>query len=247
MEFYLIEIAFLFGLIFGSFYNVVIYRLPKKLSLVRPGSSCPTCQHELTPLELIPVLSFIWQKGRCENCGQAIAWRYPLIELTTGLGFALIAWQSSSWPDFLVGTIFFSLLLILAFIDLDHKLLPNTLTLLGVALGLFFSLLGWNLTFTTSLIGGVVGFSLLFAIAIISRGGMGMGDVKMMAFIGTFLGWQAVFVVLFIASFFGSVGGLLYLYLTKQGRKTQIPFGPSLALGALLVYLLDIGNWLAWF
>ena len=233
----MIFLFFIFGLIFGSFFNVVIYRLPKGLSLVKPRSSCPHCKHELRPGELVPVLSYLWQKGRCKVCKKPISWRYPIVELVTGFGFAVVAWGSLSWSDYLVGLVFFSFLLVLALIDLEYKLLPNKLTLSGLALGLLFSLLGWNLSFFSSLLGGAVGFGLLFAIALLSRGGMGMGDVKLMALIGSFLGWKAVFYVLFGGALFGSVGGLIYLYVTKQDRKTPIPFGPSLALAAFLFFL----------
>lgn len=234
MEVYSVLLVFIFGLVFGSFYNVVIYRLPKGLSLIKPGSSCPKCGHELSASELIPVLSYLWQRGRCKACGESISWRYPVVELGTGLGFAFIAWQSSSWTDLLVGLVFFSLLLVLALIDLKHKLLPNVLTLPGIVLGLFFTLLGWNLPFWSSVLGASVGFVLMFAIALISQGGMGMGDAKLMAMIGAFLGWQKVFFVLFWASVLGSIGGILYLYLTKQDKRTPIPFGPFLAAVALL-------------
>ena len=209
MEVLLVFLAFLFGLIFGSFFNVVIYRLPKGMSVVKPGSSCPKCGHRLGPLELVPVVSYLLQKGRCQACGEPIAWRYPIVELGTGLGFACIAWQSSSRIELVVGLVYFSLLFVLALIDLDHKLL-------GVS----------------------VGFAVMFAIALISRGGMGMGDVKLMAMIGAFLGWQKVFFVLFWASVVGSIGGVLFLYLTKQDRKTPIPFGPCLAVVALIYYIL---------
>ena len=234
----MIFLFFILGLIFGSFYNVVVYRLPKGLSLVKPRSSCPHCKHELTPGELVPILSYLWQRGRCKVCKEPISWRYPIVEFATGVGFALVAWKSIYWSDYLVGSVFFSLLLVLALIDLEHKLLPNKLTLSGLAIGLLFSLLGWNLPFFSSLLGGTVGFALLFVIALISRGGMGMGDVKLMALIGSFLGWKAVFYVLFGGALFGSIGGLMYLYITKQDRKTPIPFGPSLALAAFLYYLL---------
>ncbi len=237
MEAIPIFLSFIFGLVFGSFYNVVIYRVPRALSIVKPGSSCPVCGHQLAPIELVPVASYLVQRGRCRSCGAPIHWRYPVIELMTGLGFALVAWTSTSWQDFVTGLIFFSLLLILGIIDLEHKLLPNALTLPGVGFGLLFSRFGWTLPFSWSVLGAVVGFGLLFAIALISRGGMGMGDVKLMALIGSFLGWRAVFCVLFGAALFGSVGGLLYLYRTKQGKKTPIPFGPSLALAAFLYFL----------
>lgn len=230
--------AFFFGLVFGSFFNVAIYRLPQKISLVKPGSRCPNCGHKLNFLELIPVVSFLLQKGRCKACHEGISWRYPLIELATGLGFALIAWWHPVWTSFLTGAMFYSLLLVLAFIDLDHKILPNAITVPGVLVALFLALLGFSIPFWSSVLGALVGFLLLFAIALISKGGMGMGDLKMMALIGAFLGWKAVFYVLFGASLLGSVGGILYLYLTKQDRKTPIPFGPSLALAAVFVYFL---------
>ena len=185
--------AFCLGLIFGSFFNVVVYRLPRGLSLVKPGSSCPKCGHRLSSLELIPLVSFLWQRGACRACGERISWRYPLVELLSGLGYAYIAWTSSSLTELLVGLVFFSFLLVLAFIDLDHKLLPNVLTLPGVGLGLIFSLLVWTSPFLTSVLGAAVGFGLLFLIVLTSRGGMGMGDAKLMALIGSFLGWKAVF------------------------------------------------------
>lgn len=238
MEVFFVLVAFIFGLVFGSFYNVVVYRLPKGLSLVKPGSSCPNCGHHLSPRELIPVLSYLFQKGRCRACGEPIAWRYSIVELGTGLGFAFIAFQSSTWIELFVGLVFFSLLLVLAFIDLDHKLLPNVLTLPGLVLGLVFALLGWNLSFWSSVLGALVGFLVMFVIALISRGGMGMGDAKLMAMIGAFLGWKNVFFVLFWASVLGSMGGILFLYFTKQDRKTPIPFGPCLAVAAFAFYFL---------
>ena len=227
---------FLLGLVLGSFYNVVIYRLPRKLSLVKPGSSCPKCGHRLGVSELVPVLSFLWQKGACKECGNQIALRYPLVELASGLGFLAILWHSSSLGELFSGLVFFSLLLLLALIDLEHKLLPNVFTVSGIVFGLVFALLEWTSPFGTSVLGAGIGFLLMFLIALISRGAMGMGDVKFMAMIGAFLGWKSVFYVLFGASLLGSIGGILYLYITKQDRKTPIPFGPSMAVAALILY-----------
>lgn len=227
---------FLLGLVLGSFYNVVIYRLPRNLSLVTPGSSCPKCGHRLRASELIPLLSFLWQRGACKKCGERIALRYPLVELVTGLGFLAVYWHSPSLASLLVGLFFFSLLLLLALIDLEHKMLLNVLTIPGLMIGLLFAVFGWTSSLQMSALGAAVGFLLILAIAIISRGGMGMGDVKFMAMIGAFVGWQKVFYVLFGASLLGSVGGVVYLYLTKQDRKTPIPFGPSMAVAALIVY-----------
>lgn len=233
-----IVLAFIFGLVFGSFFNVVIYRLPRGLSLIRPGSSCLACGHRLRVRELVPLLSFLWQRGVCRSCGEKISWRYPLVELLTGLGFALAAWISTTWTGFLVGLIFFSLLEVLAFIDLDQQILPNRLTLPGVGLGLFCSLLGWTIPFGSSLAGAAVGFGIIAAIVVLSRGGMGMGDAKLLALIGSFLGWRAVFFVLFWAAVLGSIGGIIYLYMTRQGRKTPLPFGPSLATAAVIWFFL---------
>lgn len=232
--------AFCFGLVFGSFFNVVIHRLPRGLSLVKPGSSCPNCGHRLSSLELIPLVSYLWQRGACKACGERISWRYPLVEFLTGVGFAFIAWSNPAWPERIVGYVLFSLLLVLAFIDLEHKLLPNVLTLAGVGMGLIFSLLGWTGPIAQSVLGIVVGFGLVAAIAVISRGGMGMGDAKLLALIGSFLGWQTVFYVLFWASVIGAVVGITYLYVTKQDRKTPIPFGPFLAVAALGLYFWSV-------
>lgn len=169
MEIPAVCFMFCLGLVLGSFYNVVIYRLPRKMSLVKPGSSCPHCGHRLGAGELIPVLSFLWQKGRCKSCGSRISLRYPIIELTAGIGFAVTAYLSSSLPEMLVGAVFFSLLLLLAVIDLEHKVLPDVLTLPGIGLGLLFALLGWTSSVLISLLGAVFGFGLMVAIALISR------------------------------------------------------------------------------
>ncbi len=241
MEVILAVVVFLFGLVFGSFFNVVIYRLPRSLPFGNSRSVCPLCGHQLSALELVPLASFLALRGRCSSCRAPISWRYFLVELGTGLGFLFMFLFRSSLSGFIIAVIYFSFLLVLALIDLDHKILPNVLTLSGLALGLAVSLLGFSIPFRFSVLGASVGFLLIFLIALLSRGGMGMGDAKLMALIGSFLGWQGVFFVLFLGSFFGAVGGLIYLYITKQGRKTPIPFGPSLALAALIIYF-----WAPW-
>lgn len=237
MDSMLVILAFCFGLVFGSFFNVVVYRLPRGLSLVKPGSHCPRCGHRLSAAELVPVFSYLWLRGKCKSCGERIHWRYPFLELLTGVGFVLVAWTSSGLTDLLSGLVFFSLLLVLAFIDLDHKVLPNVLTLPGLVLGLIFSLLGWTIPIVHSLVGAVLGFGVITLIVLVSKGGMGMGDAKLMALIGSFLGWIPVFYVIFWASALGAVVTIIYLYLTKQDRKTPVPFGPFLAVAALACYL----------
>lgn len=230
-------IAFCFGLVFGSFFNVVIYRLPRGLSLIKPGSHCPNCGRRLSADELIPVFSFLLQKGRCKTCRGKIHWRYPLVEFISSLGFALFVRTNAGWTEVFASLVFFSLLIILAFIDLEHKILPNVLTLPGIGLGLMFALMGWTIPLTASVIGAVLGLTLMAGIALVSGGGLGIGDAKLMAMIGAFLGWIPVLYVLFWASVLGSITGVLYLYVTKQGRKTPIPFGPSIAAAALAYVL----------
>lgn len=236
MEVFTAIIVFIFGLVFGSFYNVVIYRLPRGLPLGNSRSVCPQCGHKLSALELVPLLSFLWLKRRCSACSGPISWRYFLVELATGLAF-LFLFLFRPFSYFIIGSLFFSLLLILALIDLEHKILPNILTLPGLGLGLMLSLFGFSIPFKESAIGALLGFLVIFLIILISRGGMGMGDAKLMAMIGSFLGWKGVFFVLVLGSFIGAVSGIIYLYVTKQGRKTPIPFGPSLALAAFIIYL----------
>ena len=231
-------VAFCFGLVFGSFFNVVIYRLPLGKSIIRPGSSCPKCGHELSAFELIPIFSFLIQGRKCVVCREPISWRYPLVELISGLGFAFVTFRSNSSEEILVGLVFFSLLLILGLIDLDHKILPNVLTLSGMVIGLLFAFLGWTIGLGQAVLGLVVGFGVVFLIALLSRGGMGMGDVKLLGFIGAFLGWKLSLVTLFLAAFFGMIAGFIYLKKTGQDRKTPIPFGPFLALAALILYFI---------
>ena len=234
-------LLFLFGLIVGSFYNVVIYRLPQGESLIYPGSSCPNCGEHLSSKELIPVLSYILQRGKCKHCKDSISWQYPLVELLTGLGFVVIGTQSSSLVNLLAGLVFFSLLLILAFIDAKHMLLPNVLTVSGLVSGLLFALFGWTVPFGHSFFGFITGGGILLAISVISKGGMGMGDVKLLAMIGSFLGPRNAMFTLFWASFMGSIWGLSFLYITKKDRKTPIPFGPFLAAAAVLMYFVGQG------
>ena len=225
---------FVLGLIFGSFFNVLIWRLPRGESVVYPRSYCPKCGTSLRPIHLIPVVSYIIQNGRCGTCHTPIRWLYPVVELLTGMLFALTVVLFGIQPSLIANLVFFIYLLVLSFIDLEHKILPDVLTLSGLGLGLAFSLFGWTIPFVQSAAGAVIGGGLLLLVAILSRGGMGMGDVKLMFMIGAFLGWQGSLITLFAASLLGTTVGGLYLIITKKGGKTPIPFGPFLAMGAVL-------------
>lgn len=234
----------LIGLLIGSFLNVVIYRLPRGESIAFPGSHCPGCGHFLSPWELIPVLSFIGLKGRCRKCGAKISWRYPLLELLTGLIFFYTAWRSQILsPGLFFDLIFLALLVSLSFIDLDTLRLPDVLVLPLLLVGLVRALfVPGQPGLSLSILGAVAAGGAFWLIAKIYPQGMGFGDVKLAAALGAYLGFPQVFLAVFLASVGGSLWGGLMLIFKKRGLKQQIPFGPYLALGAILT--LYWGSWL---
>jgi leader peptidase (prepilin peptidase) / N-methyltransferase len=231
----------LFGLMVGSFLNVCIYRLPKRESIVFPASHCTACGKEIQWYQNLPVLSWLFLRGRCANCGERISIMYPMVELLTGYVF-LLHYNVFGVSLLLIPRLMFACgLIVLAFIDLRHRILPNPITLGGTVVGLLFSLFlppGW----LASVIGILIGGGVLFAIGEIylrMRGieGMGMGDVKMLAMIGAFLGWKAVLVTLVLSSMSGAIVGFLLLVSQKGNMKYQLPFGTFLAASALIASL----------
>jgi len=228
---------FIYGLVFGSFYNVVGLRVPEGESIVRPPSHCPNCNRRLTVLDLIPVFSYLFLRGECRGCGSKISFIYPMMELITGILFALAFWHFGwSW-ELAVALLFYSLLVVLTVSDLAYMLIPDKFLLFFgiplVILRIIEPLDPW----WDSYLGAAVGFSLLLLIAIVSRGGMGGGDIKLFLVIGIVLGTINSLVVLAIASVIGLIFGLISLRLSKRGRKTPIPFGPSIAIAAVIVHL----------
>jgi len=227
----------LFGLIIGSFLNVVIYRVPRGESIVFPGSHCTSCGHELKAWELIPVLSFLFLGRSCSKCGERISWRYPLIELLTGLLFFYAAWQSTSgsWSALGSKLVFIAVLIVLAGIDFDTFRLPDIFTVPLLIFGLFYSIFlpgdptGWESFLSALSAGGFFGL-----IAWFYPKGMGLGDVKLIAGLGAFLGFPEVFLAIFIASLLGSMIGLSKYALKQRGFREEIPFGPYLVLGAII-------------
>jgi leader peptidase (prepilin peptidase) / N-methyltransferase len=238
-----------FGAAIGSFLNVCIYRLPRKESIVFPASHCTACGKDLAWYHNLPVVSWLMLRGRCAFCGDRISIIYPLIELlTSGLFLLHFWWFGATW--LLVPRLLFACgLLVLAFIDLRHRILPNVITLGGTVVGFLFSLVlppGW----IASLIGILIGGGVLFAIGEVYlrlRGieGMGMGDVKMLAMIGAFLGWKAVIVTLVLSSMSGAIVGFLLLVTQRGSMKYQLPFGTFLAASALVASLFGdaLINW----
>ncbi|MBI3400192.1 MAG: prepilin peptidase [Acidobacteria bacterium] len=225
-----------FGGVIGSFLNVCIYRLPLGKSVVWPASACPYCRRELAWYENIPVLSYLALRGRCRSCHVTIGVQYPIVEALTAAMFALALWMYGPTPLFTSRVIFGCGLIVLFAIDLEHHLLPNAITLPGIVVGFAFSFLtepGWM----ASIIGIAAGGGVLWVIAEVyyrvrREEGLGMGDVKMLAMIGAFVGWKLTLVALMMASLSGSLIGVVVIASRRGGMKYALPFGTFLALGA---------------
>lgn len=235
-------LIFALGLTIGSFLNVCIFRLPQGQSIVWPHSYCPFCRASLRWYHNIPVASFVFLRARCSFCGQPISLRYPLVELITGLLFLLVFLRFGFQWATPVYWLFFSILVTISFIDLDHRIIPDVISLPGVGAGFLLSFLIPWLSWVDSLLGVLIGGGLLYAVAVAYKllrkvDGMGGGDIKLLAMIGAFLGWKAVFPVIFISSAVGCLIGIPLMLFRGGDPQLALPFGPFLALGAL-VYLL---------
>jgi leader peptidase (prepilin peptidase) / N-methyltransferase len=258
-----ISFAGLFGLLIGSFLNVVIHRLPKMMerewklqlseangaseeaapayNLVKPGSSCPHCGHAIRAWENIPLLSYALQGGRCTACRAPISLRYPVVEAATGLLAALCVWKFGATAAALGAFVFSASLLALTCIDLDTFLLPDAITLPLLWAGLFFNLSHTFASLPSAVIGAMLGYLVLWSVYWLfklttGKEGMGFGDFKLLAAIGAWLGWQMLPLTILGSSLVGAVVGLSLIALRRQGRDTPIPFGPYLA-GAGLIAL----------
>ena len=236
-----IVIAALAGLCVGSFLNVVIYRLPRGQSLVSPRSRCRHCGYSLRWYDNVPVLSWLWLRGRCRQCGAAVSWQYPVVELVTAALFVVVVWMTPPGALLASRLLLVCILIALFGIDLEHQILPNSITLPGIVIGLVFSMVAPP-GVRDALVGAALGGGILYAIAAgyylwRREEGMGMGDVKMLGMIGAFLGWQAVLVTLVVASFSGAIIGVILMTAQKGNMKFALPFGTFLALGALFAML----------
>ena len=237
--------VFIFGLLIGSFLNVCIWRLPREESIILPGSHCPVCSTVLGARDLVPVLSWLFLRGKCRFCGSKISARYPAVELLTGLLFLWCALHLGWTPPLLAALIFSSFMVAITFIDLDHQIILDGMLMLLAAAGLALQLWTSSIGVVNMLIGVAVGGGLLLLLAIISRGGMGGGDVKFAAALGVWLGWPGILLGLFLGFISGGAASLLLLLTGLRGRKDFIPFGPFIAIGAwvTLLYGRKILDW----
>lgn len=249
MELYYLIVFFVFGLIFGSFYNVVGYRLPNNMSLISPPSHCPKCDHKLTPLELIPVFSYVFQGGKCKNCKSKIAIFYPIFELFTGIVFALIYKIFGISFETFIALVFASMLLIIMISDILYMIIPNELLIFCGIIILILKLVsgGFNILVPT-LIDMFIPFVALLLIKLIGdvvfkRESMGGGDIKLMLIFGMVLGWEISLFTIVLASFVALPVTLIISAINKS-KNHELPFGPYLSLAALICLLtkLDIST-----
>jgi leader peptidase (prepilin peptidase) / N-methyltransferase len=230
--------AFIFGAVVGSFLTVCIFRLPANVSIVKPLSQCPHCHHPIRFYDNIPILSFLILKAKCRDCAGEISWRYPLVELITALLSLFLFLKFCLSLNFLVFFIFTAVLIVITFIDLDHQIIPDVLTLPGIPIFFLLAIFVVKVQWPEALIGLLVGGGVLYAIAFVyelltKREGMGGGDIKLLGMIGGFLGWKSLIFILLISSFTGAVVGITAMIIKKQDMKYAVPFGPFLSLAAV--------------
>ena len=256
----LVTFSVIFGLLVGSFLNVVIHRLPKmmerewhanclelqgkeapqqaKYSIVTPRSACPKCGHNITALENIPVISYLMLGGKCKGCKTSISLRYPLIEAITGALIGLVAAKYGYTSTSLFAFIFVFALVTLTFIDFDTQLLPDDITLPLLWLGLIFNFNGGFTDLKSAVLGAIFGYIILWSVywafkLVTGKEGMGYGDFKLLAAIGAWFGWQMLPAVILLSSVVGAVIGIGLIVFKGKGGGTAIPFGPFLALGGI--------------
>ncbi len=260
--------SFFFGTVIGSFLNVCIYRVPREKSIVYPGSHCTSCDQPISFYYNIPILSYVLLGGKCQKCNSSISGRYPLVELITGLLFFVTVWKFGLGIETLFYLLLISALIAITFIDLEHKIIPNVITYPGILMGILYSALitDWDnfrqaihtfnetqnlfstlreLPVLDSIFGIILGGGILLLIAYLykalkKRDGMGMGDVKLLAMIGAFFGWEGVLFVIFLGSILGSVIGISIIIAKKGDLKYALPFGSFLSIAAV-VYIFTGG------
>jgi len=230
---------FIFGSCIGSFLNVCIYRLPNSLSIVSPPSACPGCREPIRFYDNIPILSYLFLRGKCRYCQTPIAMRYPLVEIMGGL-FAVCAYLKFGLSlQALVMFVLIAALIVITFIDLDHRIIPDVISLPGIPIGFAASFFLPDIGYKASLLGILAGGGSLLLVAwayslLTKKEGMGGGDIKLLAMIGAFVGWKGVLLTIFLSSAIGTLCGLAVMVQSGKNMKLAIPFGPFLAIGCLI-------------
>lgn len=237
--------SFIFGAAIGSFLNVCIFRLPENKSIVRPLSQCPRCHHTIRFYDNIPLISFFLLRGKCRDCGVKISWRYPAVELITAVLALMLFNKYWLSLNFIIFFAFTAVLIVITFIDLDHQIIPDIITLPGIPIFFLAAVFVAGIPWPEALIGLLVGGGVLFAVAaayelVAKREGMGGGDIKLLAMIGGFLGWKSLIFILLFSSLLGAVVGVCIMVVKKEDTKYALPFGPFLSVAA--VAYIFLGN-----
>jgi leader peptidase (prepilin peptidase)/N-methyltransferase len=244
-------VGFIFGMVIGSFLNVCIYRLPASRSIVRPRSQCPQCGHPIRVRDNIPVLSYLILRGRCRDCGVRIPLRYPMVEVLSGAFAAMAVARFGFGGQAALMFALIAALLVITFIDLDHRIIPDVITLPGIPVGLVAGFGPGLVPPAESLIGILAGGGSLFLVAwgyqlITQREGMGGADIKLLAMIGAFVGWKGVLFTIFVASLTGTLAGMALICRRRGDMKLAVPFGPFLAVGAIAYLFIGPELW-SWY
>jgi len=235
-------LIFILGLIVGSFSNVCIYRIPRNESIIYPASHCPKCRSKIKPFDNIPLLSYILLKGRCCNCKSKISLQYPIVEFLTGLTYLTIYLIYGLSIQSLIYIILSSALIIIAFIDLNEQIVPDVISLPGIAIGFIISFFVPYISFINSALGILAGGGIILVIAmggsaIFKKEAMGGGDVKLAAMIGAFLGWKYIIISLFLGFFTGALAGIFLIMAKIKKKEDAVPFGPFIILGSFITFL----------
>ncbi|WP_129690671.1 prepilin peptidase [Gottfriedia acidiceleris] len=227
---------FVLGLVFGSFFNVVGLRVPIGKSIISPGSSCSNCGHKLSSIELIPIFSFLLQRGKCRSCGILISKLYLLIEIITGMLFVLSIYETGFHKDLIIALSIISLLIIIVVSDVNYMIIPNRILLIFLFIFSFERILIPLDPWWSSIVGALGAFVVLLLINVITKGGMGGGDIKLFSVLGIILGWKLTLITFMLACFLGSIYGLVVILSGKLKRRNPIPFGPFIAMSGLVSY-----------
>ena len=249
---YLTEaLVFVFGTCVGSFLNVCIYRLPESKSIVHPRSMCPSCGTLIASYDNIPIVSYMVLRGKCRHCAARISFRYPVIELISGIFAVGVFLKYGSSVEALIYYIFIATLLVITFIDIDHQIIPDVISLPGIPIFFAASFALPDVTLVDSTLGILIGGGSLWIVAqlyyvLTRKEGMGGGDIKLLAMMGAIIGWEGVLFTIFAASAIGTVVGMLVMLKTRTSMKLKVPFGPFLAIGAI-AYIFLGPQLMAWY